>query len=180
VSELEDLAELVKQLNDIGRRISALTTRPPIMGNVGEFIASRIFGIDLHRAANNAGSDGQFRDGSLGGKSVNIKWYARLETLDINPAAVPDTYLVLSGPRATATTKKHIRPWVITHVYLFDAPTLHAELKARGVKLQVGASLLREQWDRAEVYPEARSLLYSLSDDQRSALGLFGLGGVGA
>jgi hypothetical protein len=180
VQNLEQLASLVRQLNGVGRDISVMTDRPPLMGNVGEFIAANVFDIELHSAGNSAGSDGRFRSGPRQEASVNIKWYARLETLDINPKAVPDVYLVLAGPRATPSTKRHIRPWVIANVYFFDAPTLHAELHARGVKIQVGTSLLRTQWDAAEVYPAARNSLYSLSDVQRSALALFSHDAVGA
>lgn len=45
-------------------------------------------------------------------QSVNIKCYLKLETLDINPSAIPDYYLVLSGPRSKASNSKGATgPW---------------------------------------------------------------------
>ena len=171
--DLVELAKLIAEQNVIGRSISEIIGRSHSIGHAGEYIAGQIFDIELHAAGNAPGSDGRFRSGPLKGASVNVKWYARLETLDINPKAVPDYYLVLAGPRASAGTQVHIRPWVIANVYLFPGPQLHDELKARGVKLGIGTSLLRSQWESGELYPKRTCKLYPLSPEQHDALGLF-------
>jgi hypothetical protein len=40
VARLEELASLIRELNSVGRDISAATGRPPLMGNVGEYITA--------------------------------------------------------------------------------------------------------------------------------------------
>jgi hypothetical protein len=174
MNEIDQLAKLLRQHNQIGEQISAVIGRPALTGHLGEFIASRIFEIDLERSANMTGHDGRFRVGPLAGKTVNVKCYLKLETLDINPKARPDFFLVLAGPRSRAVNSRGAsRPFVIAHVFLFDAAQLCATLEERNVKLQTGTSLRRDLWDAAELYPDNRSTLYSLSDAQRSTLALF-------
>ena len=41
--------------------------RPALIGHVGEYIASRVFGIALEHSAANKGYDGRFTDGPLAG-----------------------------------------------------------------------------------------------------------------
>jgi hypothetical protein len=146
MNELTQLAKLIAEQNAIGRNISEIIGRSHSIGHAGEYVASRIFDIKLHPAGNAPGSDGRFRSGPLEGATVNVKWYVRLETLGIKPSAVPDYYLVLAGPRASANTQRHIRPWVIANVYLLAAPSLLDVLRTRAVKLGTGTSLLRSQW----------------------------------
>ena len=166
MKELPQLAKLIAEQNAVGRQISEIIGRSHSIGHAGEYVASRVFEIELHEASNAPGSDGRFRGGPLDDASVNVKWYARLETLDINSKAVPDYYLVLAGPRAASDTQLHIRPWVIANAYLFAGPSLHDELKTRGVKLGTGTSLLRSQWEAGEIYPSPTCRLYTLAKER--------------
>ena len=137
-----------------------------------EWIAQEIFRVTLEENAVQKGFDGRFADGPLVGKTVNVKWYGKREgLLDINPAGVPDYYLVMTGPKAVAMTSKgQTRPLVITEVFLFDAPALVKRLP----RLGVAASVRQHEWEAARVYPEAapRARL-TLTDAQREALELF-------
>ena len=175
MDDLQQLSSLLKQMNVVGNQIAKLIERPALTGHIGEFIASRIFEIELERSATSRGKDGVFRTGTLLGKAVNIKYYPKLETLDMRLDALPEYYLVLTGPRGSTTTSRGAkRPLVIDHVFLFEAGQLCATLQARGVKIQTGTSLLRSQWDGAELFPENRSGVIHLTDAQRAMLTLFG------
>lgn len=91
MEKLKELAELLRKRNEIDSAISSVIGRPAMSGHLGEFIAARIFDIHLAESATNKGTDGQFKNGPLAGKSVNIKLYGKQEgLLDINPAALPD------------------------------------------------------------------------------------------
>ena len=93
--DLHDLAKLINQRNLVAAKISSIVGWPAMIGHVGEFIASRIFDIELLDSASAKGIDGHFRSGPLSGRSVNIKWYARQEgLLDITPEYLPNYYLV--------------------------------------------------------------------------------------
>jgi len=147
-----------------------------LFGNVGEFIASRIFDVKLEHSATAKGIDGRFASGALAGKTVNIKWYAKHEgLLDIRPDALPDYYLVLAGPRtAAASSRGSVRPWLIDAVYVFRAAVLLQSLKQRGVKIGVATSVIRKLWDQAEVYPTPTNRQLVLTNEQREMLALFG------
>jgi hypothetical protein len=175
MDDLPHLASLIHQRNTLEQRITALTGRPAHIGHLGEYIASRIFAIALEPSATNKGFDGRFTRPPLQGHTVNIKWYAFLEgILDINPAAVPDHYLVLSGPRQPAqSSRDHVRPWTIAHVFLFDGPALVGELQRWGVKIGIAASVRREYWEAAELYPRPQNPLLPLSPQQHVWLQLF-------
>lgn len=175
-SDLEDLARLLREKHELDARIAAVVGRPAQIGHVGEFIASRIFEIELHQSASHKGSDGVFRDGPLAGKSVNVKWYAKQESvLDIALGAVPDFYLVMTGPAPIALTSRGgTRPWLIERVYLFDAPALIAQLQASGVRVGVASGVRKAVWSAAEVYPAENSALVTLNSDRRRLLALFG------
>jgi hypothetical protein len=85
-----------------------------------------------------------------------------------------DYYLVLTGPRSAALTSRGgTRPWRIDHVYLFHAPTLLTEQRARGVKTGVAASVLKAHWNAAEIYPVARNPLLPLVKRETELLRLF-------
>jgi hypothetical protein len=174
MDDLRELASLLKERNEVEGRISRLIQRPALTGHLGEFIAARIFEIDLAASATSRAIDGTFRKGPLATRSVNIKCYPKLESLDMREDALPEFYLVLTGPRSPATTSRgSARPFVIDHVFLFEAKTLCAELRARPVKIQTGTSLLRAQWDAAEIYPRNRCRRYTISNEQKSMLALF-------
>jgi hypothetical protein len=174
--ELIGLAQLLRERNDVAERISNLIHRPAQIGHVGEFIASRIFNIQLESAANAKAIDGTFQEGALVGKTVNVKFYAKLESLlDIRAAKPPDYFLVFTGPKATTMTSRgEARLWHIESVFLFDGHCLQQELIKRGVKLCEATSIRNHQWHAAEIYPQPRNPLFVLSENQKQVLRLFG------
>ena len=96
---LERLAALLERRNDIDEDIADLIGRPALRGPVGEWIAQESFRVKLEENAARKGIDGRFEDGALADKTVNVKWYGKHESrLDINADAVPDYYLVMTGP----------------------------------------------------------------------------------
>ena len=175
---LEKLAELLTEMNSIGERVSEITQRPATIGHTGEYIASQIFDIELEESANAKGIDGHFRSESMAGRTVNIKWYSKLEyMLDINPDDLPDFFLVMTGPKALEMTSKGgIRPWLIDYVFLFNAAELMIELNARGVKIGIATSVQKHEFQAAEIFPNKRSMVYRMTDDQMGKLLAFGSG----
>lgn len=175
MNELAKLAELIKTRNRTEAEITALTGRPGQIGHIGEFIASKIFDISLHESASHKGSDGFFRSGNLENKSVNIKWYAKLEwILDVNIGSYPDYYLVLAGPPTqTMNSKSESRPWLINGVYLFDARELVEKLNSRKVKIGIATSISRKFWMEAEIYPKQTNTKLVLTEEQVKRLSLF-------
>jgi len=178
MSGLEKLVTLLSEMNSIGEKVSEITQRPASRGHTGEYIAAEIFDIELEESANAKGFDGRFRSGSLAGRTVNVKWYGKLEyMLDINPDALPDFFLVMTGPKALEMTSKGgIRPWLIDYVFLFNAAELMIELNARGVKIGIAASVQKHEWQNSEIYPNKRSMVYRMTDDQMGKLVAFGSG----
>jgi len=176
--ELGKLAGLLSEMNSIGEKISEITQRPATIGHTGEYIAAEIFDIELEESANAKGIDGHFRSGNLAGRTVNIKWYSKLEyMLDINPEALPNFFLVMTGPKGQAVSSKGgIRPWLIDYVFLFNAAELMIELNARGVKIGTATSVRKHEWQNSEIYPNKRSMVYRMSDDQMGKLMAFGSG----
>lgn len=173
---LEKLAQAIKQKTATDNEIERITGRPSERGHTAEYIAARIFNITLRESASHKGADGHFGGGNLMGKTVNIKWYGKQEgLLDINPEALPDFYLVMTGPKAGAVSSRGAtRPWLISYVYLFNAAGLIVALRRRGVKIGIATSIQRELWEAAEIYPTQRNSQLILSDEQRSQLILFG------
>lgn len=176
MSNLEQLASLLARRNAIDDEIAALVGRPATRGHVGEWIAREIFGVTLASNAVQKGFDGRFASGPLADKTVNVKWYGeRAGYLDINPDGVPDYYLVMTGPKAAATSSRgRTLPWVVTEVFLFDAPALVGRLREIGRKLGIAAGVRQHEWERARVYPVAApEPPLTLTDTQREALKLF-------
>ena len=176
MSNLKQLASLLARRNAIDEKITALIGRPAISGHVGEWIAQEIFKVKLAKSANRKGFDGRFTGGPLAKKMVNVKWYGKRDgKLDINPDGVPDYYLVMTGPKAGAMTSRgQTRPWVITEVFLFDAPTLVEQFRMQKRRLGVAASVRQHEWEAARVYPKAAlGARLTLTDAQREALKLF-------
>jgi hypothetical protein len=96
---LRRIADLLEKRNRIDGEIAALIQRPMTSGHLGEWIAAGIFDIELEKSASAAALDGHFRSGPLQRRSVNVKWYLRREgILDLTSAAMPDDYLVMTGP----------------------------------------------------------------------------------
>jgi len=176
VDDLARLAELIKARNTVARDIAMLIGRPALIGHVGEYIASRVFGIALEESTARKGVDGRFAEGPLVDRSVNVKWYARQEgVLDLTPEALPDFYLVLAGPRSPAgSSRGAVRPWIVGSVHLFESKELAEALRARGVKIGIATSVAQGLWEAAEVHPDQRSPWLTLSDEQRRMLRLFG------
>lgn len=171
-SQMEELSLLIKERNEVDDRISQITGRPANIGALGEHIASLIFCIKLIDSKSARSIDGWFQEGPLTGRSVNIKWYAKLEkTIDLCTVAPPDFYLVLSGPRSKDCKSLGPRPLLIHHVHLFDAAALDCRLSR--VKKGAATSVRSELWDVCEIYPESRSPILTLSQEQREALRLF-------
>jgi hypothetical protein len=56
-TELAELCALLRERNALDARIGRLLDRPVNTGSVGEWIAARIFDIELETAANTAGYD---------------------------------------------------------------------------------------------------------------------------
>jgi hypothetical protein len=168
--ELERLAKLIQAKNEADQAIAELLGRPGLTGNIGEFIAARVFSIELEKAGSHPGYDGVFRGPShLAGKTVNIKTYGRDERiLDISDHHC-DYYLVMTGPPGAA---QH-RPLVIDSVYLFDTADLLGRLRERGVKVGVATSLRRLDWDTAKIFPHQPSAPLRLSENQIASLALF-------
>jgi hypothetical protein len=175
MSELGVLAELLekKQLIDIS--IAKLIGRPAMTGHIGEYIASKIFRIHLETSATKEGIDGTFIDGTLGGKTVNIKLYGKQEgLLDITVNNLADYYLILSGPKSHQSSSRGTsRPLVISNVYLFKMQVLLEKLKRRGVRIGVATSVAAEYWIDAELYQTNRNNEMILTADQNAQLAKF-------
>ncbi|MFD0900186.1 hypothetical protein [Actinomadura sediminis] len=172
--KLGRIAELLVGRNAIDGEIAAIIQRPMTAGHLGEWIASRVFDIELEESATNTAFDGRFRVGPLQGRTVNVKWYLKQEgVLDISSSATLDYYLVLTGPRSAAgSSRADTRPWCVRAAYLFDAERLRHEQDARGVRTGVASSVLRRQWDEAEIYPHDRNPLLRVSPHQVELLQL--------
>ena len=177
-SDIQKLAHLIAKRNVIEADIAAIVGRPGEIGHVGEYIASKIFNINLEKSAVQAGWDGCFTEGDLSGKTVNIKWYAKREgILDINTHTHPDYYLVLAGPKANEETSRgKVRPWLIKEVFLFETTWLINELRNRNIKIRTAASVAQAYWEHARIFPgsENSQQVLMLSKKQQEMLKLFG------
>lgn len=175
MDNLVRLAELIRQRNAIERKITTVIGRPATTGHLGEFIASKIFRIGLADSASQKGIDGRFHDGPLAGRSVNIKFYPKHDgLLALSADASSDFILVLAGPKSPAASSRgQFRPCVIKSVFLFDTAVLVASLKRRGVKFSSATSVRQHYWEAAEIYPQQRSNLLVLSEEQHQLLALF-------
>jgi hypothetical protein len=173
-AQLAEFAALLRERNAIDARIGAILNRPASVGNIGEWIAARVFDIELTAAANNAAFDGHFTTGSLTGRTVNVKAYGRQESLlDVTKSPTLDYYLVLTGPKgALSSSPGALRPFCIESVYLFDSQGLLVALEATGVKVGVATSVRVAQWNAAEIYPRSTNPALVLTDRQRAQLAM--------
>ncbi|MYH49315.1 MAG: hypothetical protein F4020_05200 [Gammaproteobacteria bacterium] len=173
--QLGRLASLIQRRNLVDAEIAVTIGRPAHPGHIGEYVAAEIFEITLYGSASHKGADGYFVHGPLAGRSVNIKKYSKDEgVLDIRPDALPDFFLVLTGPkRHAASSRGTTAPWTIESIYLFEAAQLLAQLSARGVKIGVATSVRRLIWDDAEVYPAPTNRSLRLTPEQVSLIDLF-------
>jgi hypothetical protein len=173
--EIVTIAGLLHRRNEIDATIARITGRPMVSGHLGEWIAARVFGIDLEDAANRAAFDGRFRSGPLTGRTVNVKWYLKQErVLDMTVSTALDYYLVLTGPYSAAvSSRSSTRPWLIDAVYLFAAAELLAQQRQRNAKTGVAASVLQSQWEAAQIFPVVPNSPLRLTPEQVSVLRLF-------
>ena len=168
------MARLLGEKNAVDSKIARIVGSSARIGDVGEYIASQIFGIRLHGSRSAKGSDGTFAGGSLAGKTVNVKFYTDTGNgLDMKPPGSTAFYLVLWGGGEQPESKGVNRPLSVDFVYIFDESALVQKLIARGVKIGMASSLRNEDWNEAEIYPNNRSPVYTVSIDQRKKLGLF-------
>lgn len=175
MAEVERIADLLRKRNRIDREISKIIGRPSMRGHIGEFIASNIFKIKRESSAIAKGIDGVFAEGSLRGKTVNIKLYGKQESiLDIAANELADYYLVLTGPKTEPTTSRGTsRPLVISHVYLFEMHKLISKLKKRKVKIGIATSVAQPYWTEAEIYRRKTNKTLELTKEQIRLLKLF-------
>ena len=175
MEDLKQLAKAIQRKNSVGAEIARIVGRPALLGHVGEYIAARIFGIALEQSAARKGIDGYFTRGNLAGKTVNIKWYGKMEgVLDISQESLPDFYLVMTGPKGSPISSRGaMRPWIISCVFLFDAVKLVGELKHRGIKIGIATSVRQDLWEMAEIYPAQRNSQVILSHKEKRLLALF-------
>ena len=141
--DLAEHAALLRRRNILDEQIGRFINRPMTAAHAGEWIASRIFDIELEPSAVAKAIDGRFRTGALAGRSVNVKWYLT------------------------------VRPRRIDAVYLFDAQPLLTEQRGRGVKVGVASGVRQAQWPAAEVYPTARNPALALTNELRQLLAKF-------
>lgn len=172
---LARVAALLRDRNAVDAELAWLIQRPMTSGHLGEWIAAKVFDIELETSAAAAGIDGCFRSGPLQGKTVNVKWYLKREgMLDTTESPALDYYLVLCGPPSTAVSSRgSTRPWRIEAVYLFDARQLRSEQIARGVKRGVASSVIQQQWTSAEIYPSPVNPRLAVTPQQAQQLQLF-------
>lgn len=167
--------------NIVCKKISDMMKKPALTGHLGEYIAKNIFEIELHTRANQKGSDGKFKKGTLSNKTVDIKFYPiRENVLDLKPPdkleGEADYYLVFTGPKSTSNScKGTTRPWIIENVFLFKTTQLKEELRGRNRTLKIGtATSVRECfWKEAEIFPEQTNTRLILSQKQKEELWLF-------
>lgn len=172
--ELQKIARLIRERNSLDEQIAGLINRPMSIGNLGEYIASKIFQIQLMKSGSAKAIDGHFELGPLKDRSVNIKWYAKKEgLLDLPGLKSPfaDFYLVLTGPRIRSkTSNSWNRPWLLDSVYLFDGLRLRESLEVRGVAIGIATSLRSDDWEQAEIWPRAINPTLPLSSKQTRLL----------
>ena len=158
-AQIQRLASLIKQRNAVEEEIAAIIGRPAHSGHIGEFVAARIFDIELVESASHKGIDGHFTRGRLAGKSVDVKKSSKNDgLLNVKLDTQPDFYLVLTGPRAPAASSRGtVQPWTIASVFLFDGPALVERLTESGVRIGEATSVRRHLWDDAEIYPSPRN-----------------------
>ena len=171
--ELAQLAQLLAARDALDSRIAELVGRSARPGDVGEFIAARVFDLELAVTATQAGYDGIFRSGPLAGRTVNVKTYGDvLGGLDIG-AHPCDYTLVLTGPPRGGTAGVRHHRWRISGVYLFEMVQLLATLTERGVKIGIATSLRKADVEAARIFPPSDRSPLQLSADQVRLLRLF-------
>ena len=155
MNSIGKLADLLKDRNKIDQQIAGIISRPAEKGHISEWIASKVFSIELNRNRNEKGYDGIFTEGSLKGKKVDIKYYTvNQHQIDLNPEISEDVYLlILTGPHRSASSENQYRQFCISDIYLFNERELCDKLKS-GVRVGKATSVKEGYWDRRKIYPE--------------------------
>ena len=171
MNALRELSDLLKEQNRIHKHISLIIQRPGFAGHLAEFIAANIFDIQLNENAAQKGMDGYFNSGILAGKTVDIKYHGKHEgSLNMKPAAYPDYYLVLAGPKTYAgSSRKKEGPFTIHFVFLLESEPLVNELRKRNAKIGIATGVRKAIWDECEIFPRPNEK-YLLTDNQISLL----------
>lgn len=153
MNELTKLANLLNEQNIIGNKIAEIIGRPAQAGHIGEYIASKIFDLELNKSAAQAGMDGFFRRGTLSGKSVDVKYYGKHERLhNFSAGKLPDYYLIMTGQTVSASSSRgKTSPFTIESVFFFDARLLVTQQIERGVQIGIAASIPKALWAAAEI-----------------------------
>ncbi len=173
MSDLNALSSLIKSRNTIDGKLATIIGKSAQIGNMGEYIASIIFEIALDGTGKARGYDGRFIRGPLARQSVDVQWRVRRDgQLNIKIDAIPDYYLVFTGP--TTCTPPFASPWLIETIFLFHGIELHTALRERGVQIGNSTSVTGPLWERTEIYPIPRNPALILTDEQRKQLILFG------
>ncbi len=167
------LSELIKERNSIDQEISSMINRPTTIGHMGEFIASKIFGIELEKSASNKSIDGKFSEGTLSGCTVNMKWFSNNDGhLNLTPNNPPDYYLVMTGPKIKPSSSLgKSAPLCIEYVFIFES----SNLIQCGVKSGTAKYVPNHLWNQAEIYPNQVSKLLIISDAQKKLIKSFSL-----
>ena len=71
------------------------------------------------------------------------------------------------------TSRGEPRLWSIDWVFLFAGREIVDNLRERAVKIGVATSVIADQWNRAEIYPNTIQSKLPLSEAQREMLQLF-------
>jgi hypothetical protein len=166
---LRELARLLRVRNPIDTEISQIIHRPMTAGHAGEWIAAHVFDIELESIASMAAYDGHFRSGPLAGKTVNVKWYLKQESvLDMTNSDALAYYLVMTGPPPQLPLAKGgPGPWVIESLYLFDTHRVLTDLRQSNIKIGLATSVRKNQWSAAEICPKRSCPFLTVSDEQR-------------
>ncbi len=77
MNDLSRLASLIKQRNVVGEQITAIVGQPALIGHVGEYIASCIFGIEMEHSAVAKGIDPDFPVTSGFQERESVQWWLR-------------------------------------------------------------------------------------------------------
>jgi hypothetical protein len=117
------VAELLRVRNGVEVRMSEIIGRPMVAGHLGEWLAEKIFDVQLEKSASAKAIDGRFRSGPRVGQTVNVKWHrAQHGLLDLIDSAEPAFYLVFAAPPSAAgSSRNKAWPVVIASVHLFDS-----------------------------------------------------------
>lgn len=174
-AQFAQLAKLIRERNGVDVQLGEILGRPATVGDIGEWIAAKVFEIKLAAAPNNTAFDGYFTTGSLSERTVNVKTYLRQDfTLDMSESEALDYYLVFTGPKSQlGSSRGTSRPFCIESVYLFRAEDLLTELRRTGVKVGYATSVTVAQWNAAQIYPQSTNPVLVPTDRQKARLAMF-------